>query len=78
MCFTLEWLENLLIWIIVIGATIGVLKLLIPWVFSFLGIPVGPLPQIVNIIVFAIVAVAVIVFVFDLLGCLWGHARLHY
>ena len=73
MCFTLSWLANLLIFIVVVAAIIAILQLLIPWVFEMMGVNLGPIPQI--IIVIAIVVIAVIIFVFDLIGCLGG---LHY
>ena len=75
MCFTLSWLANLLIFIVVVAAIIAILQLLIPWVFSLMGVDLGPIPQIIRIIVIAIVVIAVIIFVFSLIGCLGG---LHY
>lgn len=70
MCFSLSWVEQLLIFIVIIAALIAVLRLLVPWVLGLFAINLGPLPQIINIIVTAIIAVAVIIFVFDLLLCL--------
>lgn len=70
MCFSLSWLEDLLIWIVILACVIGVLQLLIPWVFSMVGISLGPLPAIIRMVVIAIVVIAVIIFVFSLLGCL--------
>jgi hypothetical protein len=76
MCLTLEWLKDLLVFVVVIAAVIAVLRLLIPWVVGLLGISPGPLPQIINIIVTAIIVIAVIIIVFDLLSCLMGSAHL--
>lgn len=72
MCFSLAWLENLLIWIVIVAAVIGILKLLIPWVFSFLGVSTGPLLQIISIVVYAIIAIFVIYVAFALISCLVG------
>jgi hypothetical protein len=72
MCFSLAWLANLLIWIVVVAAVIAVLKLLIPWALGLVGIDAGPLMQIIQIIIYAIVAIFVIVVVFALLSCLMG------
>ena len=69
-CFTLPFLEHILLMIVVIAAVVAVIGLLVPWVFSMVGVNLGPLPQIVRIIVGAIIAIAVIYFVFDLLSCL--------
>ena len=76
MCFTLGWLENLLILVVVIAVVIGVLQLLVPWVFSMVGVSLGPVPQIVRMIVIAIIVIAVIIFVFDLLSCVMGSGGL--
>jgi hypothetical protein len=72
MCFTLEWIKELLINVVIIGAVIAVLRLLIPWVLEFVGISAGPIMQIINIILVAIVVIFLIVVVFQLLGCLGG------
>ena len=70
MCFSLAWLENLLIWIICIGAVIGILQLVVPWALSLVGVNLGPIPQIIRIVVGAIIAIAVIMFAFDMISCL--------
>jgi hypothetical protein len=71
-CFTLEWIKTLLINIVILGAVIAVLRLLIPWALSFVGIASEPLMQIINIILIAIIVIFIIVIVFQLLGCLGG------
>ena len=84
MCLNLGFLENLLVWLVVLCAVIALLKLVIPWALSFLGAGGAGdvIVRAINIIVFAIVAIAVIVFVFALIGCLVGapagmHLQLH-
>jgi len=72
MCFSLAWLANVLIWIVVVCAVIAILRLLLPWVIGLLGVDTGPLMAIVNIVIYAIVAIAVITIVFALLSCLMG------
>jgi hypothetical protein len=72
MCFSLGWLEQLLIWLIVICAIIAVVRLLLP-------LAMAPFPiviQILNIIMYAVIAIAVVILIFDLLGCLLGFPRL--
>ena len=69
-CFTLAWLEQLIIYIVVLAVVIGVLRLLVPWLFGLLNISLGPMPQILNLVIMGIVLIAVIVFVFDLVRCL--------
>jgi hypothetical protein len=74
-CFTLGWLEQLLIWLVVIGAAIALVKLLIPLVVGPLGVAGATIVNALNIIIWAVVAIAVIVLVFDLLSCLVGVPR---
>jgi hypothetical protein len=76
MCFSLGWLEGLLINIVILAVVIGVLRILIPWVLGLLGVDTGPLMQIINLILWAIVIIWVIYFVFGLLGCMGGSISL--
>ncbi len=68
MCFTLPWLEQLLVWLVIVCAIIAILKLVVPWVLSMLGIPI--VGQVLNIVLWAIIAIFVIYFCFALIGCL--------
>lgn len=53
-----------------VGAIVAILRLIVPWVLSQLGIPdVG---QVINIILWAVIAIMVIYIVFALLSCLAG------
>ena len=72
MCFSLGWLEALLINIVIVAAVIAILKLLIPWVFSMLGVDGGILVRIIDIVVWAIVAIFVIYIAFALISCISG------
>lgn len=65
-------LQQLLIWLIVLGAVVALLRLFIPWVLQYLGIDSSVIVRAINIVVFAIVAVALVYFVFGLIGCLLG------
>jgi len=67
MCFDLAWFENLLIWLVVVCATVAILKLLLPLVFGG-----GIIFRIVNIIVWAVITIFIIVVVFDLISCYSG------
>lgn len=74
MCFPLDWIEHMLILAVIVFAIIGILKLLVPYVFSSLGwapgagygVVVGAL----NIALFAAIAILVIIFCFMLISCL--------
>jgi hypothetical protein len=79
MCLSLGWLENLLIWAIVIVAAIAIVKLFLPRLLGALGEAGALVMAVLNILLWAAVAVFVIIIVFDLLGCLLGWPSLrHY
>jgi hypothetical protein len=70
MCFSLGWLEQLLVWLVVVAAVIMILKLIVPWVASQIGVPI--IGQVLNIVLWAIVVIMVIYICFALLSCLAG------
>jgi hypothetical protein len=72
MCFSLGWIEQLVVWLIVAGAIIAIIKLLVPWVTSITGFPI--IGQILMIVLWAIVAIMAVYIVFGLLSCLLGGA----
>lgn len=72
MCFSVLFFVTLLIEVIVLVAVVMILRLLIPWLLSLLGVNAGPLMQIVNIIIAVIVIIAVIWLMYDLLTCAWS------
>ena len=78
MCFGLAWLEHLLVWCVVIGAAIAILKLVIPLALGFLGGPGGVIAQIINIVIWAVVVIAIIYIAFGILSCLVGSGGLSF
>jgi hypothetical protein len=68
-CLSLGFLEQLLVWLVIASAVIAVLKLLIPWITSMTFPIVG---QVLQIILWAVVAIIAIYIVFALLSCLIG------
>jgi amino acid transporter len=54
--------------IVTIGAVIAIIRLIVPWFLSFIGIPT--IGQVINIILWAVVAIIVIYVVFALISCL--------
>lgn len=72
MCFGLAWIMNVLIWLVVIGAVIAVIKLLLPYVLAQFGAGGTLVMQVLNIIIWAVILIAIIIFAFDLLSCLGG------
>ena len=70
MCFSLGWLEQLLVWLVIVCAIVMILKLVVPWVASQLGIPI--ISQVLSIVLWAVIIIFVIYFCFALLSCLGG------
>ena len=80
MCFTLTWLESVLIWLIVVCAVVALLRLLIGFVIPKLGIGaeiVGFVVRALTIVMWAVICIALVYFVFDLIACLGPSLRLH-
>lgn len=77
MCFDIYWFEQVLIWLVVIGVIVAIVRLLLPQVLAQLGGPGWPgamTMQIISIVVWGAVMIAVIIFAFELIGCLFGGA----
>jgi hypothetical protein len=75
-CFSLGWLEQLLIWLVIIAAIIALIRLILPVALGPLG-PVGvTVTQALYIVLWTIVCIAIIILIFDLLGCVVGVPRL--
>ena len=73
MCFSLPWIEQVLIWLVVVCAIIALLRLIIGFVLPQIGLD-GAIANVVSraisIFIWAIVLIAVIIFIFDLIICL--------
>lgn len=41
MCFSLPWFEQVLIYIVVLGGVIAILRLIVPWALGLFGWPAG-------------------------------------
>lgn len=69
-CFTLGFLQQLFIWLIVVCAVIAIIRVLVPLVTGLVGFPV--IGQILNIFLWAVVAIFCVYIAFALIGCLIG------
>jgi hypothetical protein len=79
MCFSLAWLFSLLVWVVIVATVVAILWILIPWLLSALGgtDPTGGrVTQILRLIIGAIVLIAIIWFVYDLIMCFGGFPRI--
>lgn len=72
MCFSMQWIEQLLVWLVIVCAVVGILRLLLPFILNQLGVGGGIIMNAINIVIWAVIAIFVIYFCFSLLGCLGG------
>lgn len=75
MCFSLEAVKELAIWIVVVCAVVMLVRLLLSQLAPQLPL-MGVVVQALWIVAWAVAAVAVVVLVFDLLSCLLPLPRL--
>jgi len=73
-CFSLQWLEQFVVYCIVVGAVIALIRLIVPWAVAQLGVPL--LGQVVSIILWAIVCIFAVYIIFSLFSCFIGGAGL--
>lgn len=70
MCFSLAWIEQLCVWIIVVAALVAIINLLVPYLTGLIGLPI--VAQIIKIVLWAVVAIMCVYIIFALIGCLLG------
>ena len=73
MCFGLEWIAHIIIAIIVICAVIALIRLLIAFVLPRIGLGGDIVNFIVSalyIVMWAVICIAAVIFIFDLIACL--------
>lgn len=80
MCFSIQWIEQILIWAVVVVAVVAIIRILIALVLPQLGWAGSIIMQVLSIVMWAVIAIFVIVICFDLISCLIGfapHMSLH-
>lgn len=70
MCFSIGWLEQLCVWLIIVIAIVSIIRLLVPYLTGLIGVPI--VAQIINIALWAVVAIMCVYIIFGLLSCLLG------
>ncbi len=74
MCFSLDFLKQVLILLVVIVAVIAILQLLVPFIVAKIGVTLGAgwgvIVAAARIFLWAVVAIVVIIFCFELISCL--------
>lgn len=75
MCFSLEWLKDLLVFLVIVCAVIALVMLLIRFVVPKLGVGgeiIAFVLAALRIILWAFVCIAAIYFIFALISCVSG------
>lgn len=69
MCFSVAWLVQILIWLIVLSVVVALLRI---WVLPLLASTDPRIPATINIIIWAVVVIFVVYTVAELLLCALG------
>lgn len=76
MCFSLAWIVQTLVWLVVVCGFVAILMLLLPIVLGWLGWAGDLAMQVIRIIVAVIVIVFLIYFAYDMISCYGAGPRL--
>jgi hypothetical protein len=77
MCFSMQWIAQLLIWAIAIGAAFAILNIIVPFVLAKVGVSIASeavsiLIRVLKIVLWAVVCIVLVIICFDLISCLIG------
>lgn len=72
MCFSLGWLQQILIYLVVLGAVFAIIKLVVPLALQHFGGAGSVLAQIINIVMWAVIVILIIYIAFAVISCLLG------
>jgi hypothetical protein len=70
-CLSFAAIEQWVIYVIVVVAVIAIIRILIPWLMSLVGGMNANISRIIDIVLWAIVAILVVRIVFGVLACLF-------
>lgn len=78
MCFSLGFIENVLIWVVIICMIVAIIRVIIPWVGRKFGMTVPPeVVEILGYIMWAVIIIFAIVLTFDLISCVMAGGGMH-
>jgi hypothetical protein len=75
MCFSVAFFFTLMIWLVGIGALYAIIRLVIPAVLAQFGGPGSLLAQVINIVLWAFLLIAVLYIIWGLVDCLLPSLR---
>jgi len=80
MCFSLEWLQHLLILAVVVIAVVAILTIIVRYVLTkiqpsgMFADAISIVAQVIKIVIWAVVIIFIIIFCFEMISCLIGMA----
>lgn len=69
-CFSGAALLSILIWIVIICAIVAIIKVVVPYITAQLGGAGSVVVRIVSIVLWAALAIVVLIFAFEMISCL--------
>lgn len=69
-CMSLGFLQQILIWVVVVVVVFGLIKLLLPYILGPLGEAGTVIAGAIRLIMWGIIAIAVIYIIFALVSCM--------
>lgn len=72
MCFSAAWIEALLIDAVCIAVIFALLRLIVPFILTQLGVAGGIVAQAINIVLWGVICIFLIYFIFSLISCFVG------
>ena len=69
-CFSMAWLMQLCIWVVIVIAVWRIFNLVLPWLLAQIGVPF--IVSVIQIVIWAVIAIMCIYIIFMILGCLLG------
>lgn len=71
MCWSMDFLRDICIRIIIVIAVVTIIRIVVPWFITWAQIP-APIATIINVVLWAVIAIFGIIILFELFGCIGG------
>lgn len=73
-CFSLAWLEQFLIWFVVVAVIVAIIKLIVPAIMSWAGAPPGGniVITVISYVIWGVITIYAIILAFSLIACMLG------
>lgn len=72
MCFSLGWVVQLAVWLVIIIALYKIIGIVLPWLASKLGADGSVITAVLSVVLWAFIAIVVIYMIAALISCLFS------